>query len=135
MGTSQTARSRAQPTATSSHPPLPRVPRPAGGKPAPSIAAVNGLARAGGFELLLACDFVIAASDAKVGDTHSDLGIVPGAGASQRAPRRLGDQRARALLGPAGRGIPPHRHARRPLPHRNRHHQAPRERPPTWNRR
>ncbi|GAA1793920.1 enoyl-CoA hydratase/isomerase family protein [Actinomadura chokoriensis] len=66
--------------------------------PLPSIAAVNGLARAGGFELLLACDFVIAADEAKVGDTHSDFGIVPGAGASQRAPRKLGDQRARALL-------------------------------------
>ncbi|GAA1846262.1 enoyl-CoA hydratase/isomerase family protein [Actinomadura bangladeshensis] len=66
--------------------------------PLPSVAAINGLARAGGFELLLACDFVIAADDAKVGDTHSDFGIVPGAGASQRAPRKLGDQRARALL-------------------------------------
>ncbi|MFA1541897.1 enoyl-CoA hydratase/isomerase family protein [Actinomadura monticuli] len=66
--------------------------------PLPSVAAVNGLARAGGFELLLACDFVIAADEAKVGDTHSDFGIVPGAGASQRAPRKIGDQRARALL-------------------------------------
>lgn len=66
--------------------------------PLPSVAAINGLARAGGFELLLACDFVIAADEAKVGDTHSDFGIVPGAGASQRAPRKIGDQRARALL-------------------------------------
>ncbi|TDC54302.1 enoyl-CoA hydratase/isomerase family protein [Actinomadura sp. KC345] len=66
--------------------------------PLPSVAAVNGLARAGGFELLLACDFVIAADEAKVGDSHGDFGIVPGAGASQRAPRKIGDQRARALL-------------------------------------
>ncbi|TDE39186.1 enoyl-CoA hydratase/isomerase family protein [Actinomadura sp. 6K520] len=66
--------------------------------PLPSVAAINGLTRAGGFELLLACDFVIAADDARVGDTHSDFGVVPGAGASQRAPRKLGDQRARALL-------------------------------------
>ncbi|MEV0592759.1 enoyl-CoA hydratase/isomerase family protein [Nonomuraea cavernae] len=66
--------------------------------PLPSVAAVNGLARAGGFELLLACDFVVAADEARVGDTHSDFGIIPGAGASQRAPRKLGDQRARALL-------------------------------------
>ncbi|WP_395103802.1 enoyl-CoA hydratase/isomerase family protein [Actinomadura sp. SCN-SB] len=66
--------------------------------PLPSVAAVNGLARAGGFELLLACDFVLAADEARVGDTHSDFGIVPGAGASQRAPRKLGDQRARAML-------------------------------------
>ncbi|TDC64601.1 enoyl-CoA hydratase/isomerase family protein [Actinomadura sp. GC306] len=66
--------------------------------PLPSVAAINGLARAGGFELLLACDFVIAADDAKVGDTHSSFGVVPGGGASIRAPRKLGDQRARALL-------------------------------------
>jgi enoyl-CoA hydratase/carnithine racemase len=64
----------------------------------PSIAVVNGLARAGGFELLLACDFVIAADEAKVGDTHSQFGMIPGAGASVRAPRKVGDQRARELL-------------------------------------
>ncbi|GGM46123.1 enoyl-CoA hydratase/isomerase family protein [Dactylosporangium sucinum] len=66
--------------------------------PVPSIAAVNGLARAGGFELLLACDFVVAADEARVGDIHLGFGMVPGAGASMRAHRKLGDQRARALL-------------------------------------
>lgn len=66
--------------------------------PVPSIAAVNGLARAGGFELLLACDFVIAADEARVADTHRDFGVVPGAGAAVRAARKLGDQKARALL-------------------------------------
>jgi len=66
--------------------------------PVPSIAAVNGLARAGGFELLLACDFVVAADEAWVADTHRDFGVVPGAGASIRAARKLGDQKARALL-------------------------------------
>lgn len=66
--------------------------------PVPSIAAVNGLARAGGFELLLACDFVVAADEARVADTHRDFGVVPGAGATVRAARKLGDQKARALL-------------------------------------
>jgi len=66
--------------------------------PVPSIAVVNGLARAGGFELLLACDLVLAADEARVGDTHSDFGVVPGAGAAVRAARKLGDQRARAML-------------------------------------
>ena len=66
--------------------------------PVPSIAAVNGLARAGGFELLLACDFVVAADEARVADTHRDFGVVPGAGAAVRAARKLGDQKARALL-------------------------------------
>lgn len=66
--------------------------------PIPSVAAVNGLARAGGFELLLACDFVVAADEARVADTHRDFGVVPGAGAAVRAARKLGDQKARALL-------------------------------------
>lgn len=66
--------------------------------PMPVIARVNGLARAGGFELILACDMVVAATDAKVGDIHLEFGVPPGAGASQRAARKLGDQRAKALM-------------------------------------
>lgn len=66
--------------------------------PVPVIARVNGLARAGGFELLLACDFVVAVEDARVGDLHVQSGVPPGAGASQRAARKLGDQKAKALL-------------------------------------
>lgn len=66
--------------------------------PVPVIAQVNGLARAGGFELILACDLVIVADEAKVGDIHVNFGVPPGAGASQRAPRKLGDQKAKALL-------------------------------------
>ncbi|WP_296605719.1 enoyl-CoA hydratase-related protein [Nocardioides sp.] len=66
--------------------------------PVPVIAQVNGLARAGGFELILACDLVIAAHEARVGDIHIDFGVPPGAGSSQRAPRKLGDQRAKALM-------------------------------------
>jgi enoyl-CoA hydratase/carnithine racemase len=64
----------------------------------PVIAAVNGLARAGGFELLLACDVVLVANEAKIGDGHSASGVTPGAGAGVRAQRVLGPQRARHLL-------------------------------------
>lgn len=66
--------------------------------PVPVIAAVNGLARAGGFEMILACDLVIAASEARIGDTHVAFGLLPGGGATARAPRRLGWQRAADLL-------------------------------------
>lgn len=66
--------------------------------PVPVIARVNGLARAGGFEIILACDLVVVANDARVGDIHVEFGMSPGAGSSQRAPRKLGDQRAKALM-------------------------------------
>lgn len=66
--------------------------------PVPVVAAVNGLARAGGFEIILACDLVLVADDVRVGDIHLEFGVPPGAGASQRAARKLGDQRAKALM-------------------------------------
>jgi enoyl-CoA hydratase/carnithine racemase len=64
----------------------------------PTIAAVNGVARAGGFELLLCCDLVIAANEAKIGDTHLVSGLPPGGGATARLPRRVGHQVALELL-------------------------------------
>lgn len=64
----------------------------------PVIAAVNGLTRAGGFELLLAADLVVVADEARIADDHVRFGVLPGGGASWRAPRKLGDQRARELL-------------------------------------
>lgn len=64
----------------------------------PVVAAVNGLTRAGGFELVLACDLVLTAAEARIGDTHLSFGIVPGGGASQRLPRRIGHQRAREII-------------------------------------
>ena len=66
--------------------------------PVPVIAAVNGLARAGGFELILACDLVVVAEEARIADHHLAFGIMPGGGATQRAPRKLGDQRAKELI-------------------------------------
>lgn len=66
--------------------------------PIPVIASVNGLARAGGFELILACELVIVAEEARIADHHLAFGIMPGGGATQRAPRKLGEQRARELI-------------------------------------
>lgn len=65
--------------------------------PKPVIGAVNGLALAGGLELLC-CDLVIAAASAKLGDAHANYGLLPGAGASVRLPRRIGIARAKQLF-------------------------------------
>ena len=64
----------------------------------PVIAAVNGLALAGGLELLLCCDLVIAAESAKIGDAHANYGLLPGAGGAARLAKRIGAQRAKLLL-------------------------------------
>ena len=66
--------------------------------PIPVICVVTGYALAGGFELMLACDLVIATEDARIGDQHGNIGLVPGGGSSQRLPRRIGYQRASELL-------------------------------------
>ncbi len=63
----------------------------------PTIAANNGFTRAGGFEISLGCDFMIVADEAKVGDVHTDAGVVPAA-ATLRLKRRVGDQRAKEIL-------------------------------------
>jgi crotonobetainyl-CoA hydratase len=55
----------------------------------PVIAAVNGLAAGGGFELVLACDLIVAAEHAEFFLPELSLGIVPDAGGAQRLPRRL----------------------------------------------
>lgn len=65
--------------------------------PIPTIAAVNGYARAGGFEISLGCDFIIIANEARYGDAHTDAGVLP-ACASMRLARRVGAQKAKELL-------------------------------------
>jgi enoyl-CoA hydratase len=66
--------------------------------PMPVIAALNGLTLAGGLELTLCCDLVIAARSAKLGDAHANYGLLPGGGASVRLPRKIGPTRAKYLL-------------------------------------
>ncbi len=68
------------------------------GFPKPVIAALNGLTLAGGLELLLCCDLVIAARSAKLGDAHANYGLLPGGGASVRLPRVIGAARAKYLM-------------------------------------
>jgi enoyl-CoA hydratase/carnithine racemase len=64
----------------------------------PVIAAVNGTASEVGFELALACDFIVIADDAEIGDGRGDKGRVPGGGATVRLPRAVGAQHAREIL-------------------------------------
>jgi len=64
----------------------------------PVIAAVNGIAAAGGCELILACDLVVAAEGATIADAHANYGLLPGGGGSARLPRKIGPTRAKYLL-------------------------------------
>jgi enoyl-CoA hydratase/carnithine racemase len=66
--------------------------------PVPVIAAVEGYAMAGGFELMQASDIVVVADEAKIADNHSNFGQIPGGGGSQRLPRLVGRQRALAHI-------------------------------------
>ncbi len=66
--------------------------------PLPMLAAVNGHAFAGGFELMLACDFAYAVPGARFALTEVTLGIMPGAGGTQLLPRAVGERRAREIL-------------------------------------
>lgn len=63
-----------------------------------TIAAVNGAALGGGFELALACDLRIASPNARFGLPETGLGIIPGAGGTQRLPRLLGLGRAKEIV-------------------------------------
>ncbi|MBS0411884.1 MAG: enoyl-CoA hydratase [Proteobacteria bacterium] len=65
--------------------------------PKPIIGAINGVAITGGFEVALACDVLIASTNARFADTHARVGIMPGWGLSQRLSRVIGPYRAKEL--------------------------------------
>ncbi|MCY1530229.1 2,3-dehydroadipyl-CoA hydratase [compost metagenome] len=66
--------------------------------PKPVIAAVNGLALAGGLETVLCCDIVIAGQSARFGDAHSNFGVFPGGGGAAILPRKVPANVAKYLL-------------------------------------
>jgi enoyl-CoA hydratase len=66
--------------------------------PRPVIAAINGFALGGGLELALSCDLRIVGDRARVGQPEILLGIIPGAGATQRLPRLVGPARAKEMI-------------------------------------
>lgn len=66
--------------------------------PKPVIVAINGIAVAGGLELVLACDIVVATESAVIGDAHSNFALFPGAGASVRLPRKIGLNNAKLVM-------------------------------------
>jgi enoyl-CoA hydratase len=63
----------------------------------PVIAAINGAAITGGFELALACDVLLASTEARFADTHARVGVMPGWGLSQILSRTIGRYRAKEL--------------------------------------
>ncbi|UKK83606.1 enoyl-CoA hydratase [Sphingopyxis sp. BSN-002] len=65
--------------------------------PQPVIGAINGVAITGGFEVALACDILIASTNARFADTHARVGILPGWGLSQKLSRIIGISRAKEL--------------------------------------
>ena len=64
----------------------------------PVIGAINGPAITGGLELALTCHFLIASEKAVFADTHSELGLMPGWGATVNLPRAIGEARAQFML-------------------------------------
>ena len=65
--------------------------------PQPVIGAINGVAITGGFEVAMACDILIASTNARFADTHTRVGITPGWGLSQKLSRAVGMSRAKEL--------------------------------------
>jgi enoyl-CoA hydratase / 3-hydroxyacyl-CoA dehydrogenase len=66
--------------------------------PVPVVAAIHGYCLGGGLEIALACDFRIAQADAQLGFPEVNLGLLPGGGGTQRAPRLISPGRARWLV-------------------------------------
>jgi len=72
--------------------------RPLDQSPKPVVAAINGVALGGGLELALCCDLRVAAAHARLGFPETSLGIIPGAGGTQRLPRIVGEARAKEMV-------------------------------------
>lgn len=66
--------------------------------PFPTIAAVNGFALGGGFEMSMSCDFIFASKNAVFGLPEVKLGLIPGFGGTQRLARIVGERRAKELM-------------------------------------
>ena len=66
--------------------------------PIPTVAAIHGVTLAGGLELALCCDFILANTQAKFGEGHAKYAQLPGGGGSIRLPRRIGVPRAKYLM-------------------------------------
>ncbi|WHZ05601.1 enoyl-CoA hydratase/isomerase family protein [Neobacillus sp. YX16] len=64
----------------------------------PIIAALNGITLAGGLEIAMTADIIIASEKAKIGDAHANFGVLPGGGGAVRLPRKIGLNRAKYLL-------------------------------------
>ncbi|MGH3970703.1 MAG: enoyl-CoA hydratase/isomerase family protein, partial [Mycobacterium sp.] len=64
----------------------------------PVVAAVDGVAMAGGFELMQAADIVLVSDEARIADNHINFGMIPAGGSTQRLPRLVGRQIALGLL-------------------------------------
>ncbi|WP_042355632.1 enoyl-CoA hydratase/isomerase family protein [Bacillus rubiinfantis] len=64
----------------------------------PLIAALNGLTLAGGLEIAMTADIIVASEKAKIGDAHANFGVLPGGGGAVRLPRKIGVNRAKYLL-------------------------------------
>src|SRR6478609_2346620 len=66
--------------------------------PKPVVAALNGVAFGGGLELALVCDLRVAAPHVEIGLPETTLGIIPGAGGTQRVGRIVGEARAKEMI-------------------------------------
>lgn len=66
--------------------------------PVPTVAAIHGVTLAGGLELALCCDFILASNQAKFGEGHAKYAQLPGGGGSVRLPRRIGAARTKYLM-------------------------------------